>query len=279
MSNRPKKKLQSDRPFFVGLAIATLIYTGLVLVIIFSNLHEVQWDEVWETWSKPEVKSAIRLTLLTSSITAILAVFFSVPIGYTLARFKFRGRAVVDALLDIPMVLPPLVIGLSLLIFFNKIDILGNGQSLEQWLNSHGMAVTFAVPAVILAQFTVATAYAIRMVRNTFVQIDERAEQVALTLGCNRAGAFWRIALPQAGSGIVAAGVMAWARAMGEFGPILVFAGATRGKTEVLSTSIFLELNMGNLAGAAAISLLMMILSLSLITIVRFVTREQRSKG
>lgn len=258
----------------MGLATATVLYTGLVLVIVFANLHEVQWGEVWKVWTKPDVKAAIRLTLLTSSVTAILAVFFAVPIGYSLARFNFRGRAAVDALIDIPMVLPPLVIGLSLLIFFNKIEILG-GQSLERWLNSHGMAVTFAVPAVVLAQFTVATAYAIRMVRNTFAQIDSRAEQIALTLGCNRAGAFWRVALPQAGAGIAAAGVMAWARAMGEFGPILVFAGATRGKTEVLSTSVFLELNMGNLAGAAAIALLMMLLSLSLITIIRWVTRPQ----
>ena len=111
------------------------------------------------------------------------------------------------------------------------------------------------------------------MVRNSFLQIDQRAEQVALTLGCNQATTFWKIALPQAGPGILAAGVMAWARAMGEFGPILVFAGATRGRTEVLPTSIFLELNMGNIQGAAAISLLMMLISLLLIGAVKWLTR------
>ena len=285
--NNPSK-LASDRPFYLGLALLIVLYSGLIIAIIAANIHEVQspdsadevstgFSKVWQTWSQPEVKSAIRLSLFTSTISSILALFFAVPIAYALARFQFRGRAIIDALLNIPMLLPPLVIGLSLLILFNKVDLLAESQSLEKWLNNQGMAVTFAVPAIILAQFTVITAYAIAMVRNSFLQIDQRAEQVALTLGCNQATTFWKIALPQAGPGILAAGVMAWARAMGEFGPILVFAGATRGRTEVLPTSIFLELNMGNIQGAAAISLLMMLISLLLIGAVKWLTRPTNS--
>lgn len=271
----PWRKLASDKPFFLSLALPIFIYVGFVLVIIGANIHELRWSDLWVTWSKPEVRAAIRLTLITSSIAAILSVFFAVPIAYALSRFRLRGLAVVNALFDIPMVLPPLVVGLSLLIFFNKVDLCGGG-SLEQWLNAKGVEVTFAVPAVILAQFVLATAYCIRLMKVTFSQIDSRAEEVALTLGCNRAGAFWRVALPQAGQGVLTAGVMAWARAMGEFGPILVFAGATRGKTEVLSTSIFLELNTGNIAGAAAIALLMILVSVSLIALMRSIGKSEK---
>ena len=111
--------------------------------------------------------------------------------------------------------------------------------------------------AVVLAQFMVACAFAVRTMRVTFDQIPQRYEQVALTLGCNRQQAFWRVVLPQARGGVLAAGTLAWARALGEFGPILVFAGATRQKTEVLPTSAFLELQAGRTEGMLAVSLIM----------------------
>jgi molybdate transport system permease protein len=106
--------------------------------------------------------------------------------------------------------------------------------------------------------------------RTTFDQISPRYEDVAMTLGCNRGQAFMRVVLPLAGKGMVAAGTMAWARALGEFGPILIFAGATRGRTEVLATSVFLEINIGNLPGAAALSLLMILFAVSTLLVVRF---------
>jgi len=159
------------------------------------------------------------------------------------------------------------VVGLSLLILFNSFPT--RDSSLENWLNGHGVHVTFHIPAIILAQFTVAAAFAVRSMKNTFDQISPRSEMVALTLGCNRCQTFWLITLPQAGRGVLSAGVLAWARALGEFGPILVFAGATRGRTEVLATSVFLEINIGNLGGAAAVSLILITLAISTILVIR----------
>src|SRR5262249_28483630 len=135
--------------------------------------------------------------------------------------------------------------GLSLLILF---------QGVPEWLSHR---VTYAVPAVILAQFAVSCAFAVRTLRVTFDQINPRCEQGALTLVCSRGQAFWRGVLAPARGGLVTAGTIAWARALGEFGPILVFAGATRLRTEVLSTTVFLELSVGNLEAAVAVSLLM----------------------
>ncbi len=129
--------------------------------------------------------------------------------------------------------------------------------------------ITYAVPSVILAQFSVACAFAVRTMRVTFDQITPRREQVARTLGCSRSQAFWLVALPEAWHGIVTAGTIAWARALGEFGPVLVFAGATRRRTEVLPTTIFLELSVGSLGTAVAVSLAMVVVAVAVLVVVR----------
>ena len=173
----------------------------------------------------------------------------------------------IDTIVDIPIVLPPLVLGLSLLILFH-LPI--GGWELETWLrDTVGFPVTYRWPAVVLAQFSVACAFAVRTMRVTFDQIDPRAEDVARTLGCTRGQAFMHIALPQAWRGMIAATTIAWARALGEFGPILVFAGATRMRTEVLSTTVFLELSIGNLDAAVAVSLLMVVMAVVVLFVLR----------
>ena len=136
------------------------------------------------------------------------------------------------------------------------------------------MPVTYAIPSVILAQFAVAAAFAVRTMRVTFDQISPRQEQVALTLGCSRSQAFWRVLLPQARRGVITAATLAWARALGEFGPILVFSGATRMRTEVLPTTVFLELSVGNLEAAVAVSLLMVAAAVIVLLIVRLYGME-----
>mgnify|MGYP002623195774 CR=1 FL=1 len=206
---------------------------------------------------KPAIRYSIKLSLLSCTITAILSLWVAIPIGYLMSRHRFWGRNFVDAVLDIPIVLPPLVVGLSLLILFQFFPV--------------GMRerVVYEIPAVILAQFAVACAFAVRTMRATFDQIDARREQVALTLGCSRGQAFWLIVLPEAGRGVMTAGTLAWARALGEFGPLLIFAGATRMKTEVLSTTVFLELSVGDLGAAVAVSLIMVLSAIVVLVLAR----------
>jgi molybdate transport system permease protein len=216
---------------------------------------------------KPEIQAAIWLTLKSCTIAAILSLWVGVPLGYLLSRYRFPGRWLVDTIVDIPIVLPPLVVGLSLLILFHL--RFGDWQ-LETWLRDRvGFPVTYRVPAVILAQFSVACAFAVRTMRVTFDQINPRAEDVARTLGCTRGQAFLQVALPQASRGMIAAWTIAWARSLGEFGPILVFAGATRMRTEVLSTTVFLELSVGNLEAAVAVSLLMVAMAMVVLVVLR----------
>lgn len=257
----------SDAPFFIAMGSLGGSYVLLIVLLLVADLAYTSPAHFVEALKKPEIQFAVRLTLVTCTISALLSIWIATPLGYLLSRFTFRGRWLIDTVLDIPVVLPPLVIGLSLLILFH-LPIFGT--SLEELLQRRlGLRVTYAAPAVVLAQFAVACAFAVQTMRVTFDQIDVRPEVVALTLGARRSQAFFEVALPQAWRGIIAATTIAWARSLGEFGPILVFAGATRMKTEVLSTTVFLELSVGQLEAAVAISLLMVVAAMAVLGIVR----------
>lgn len=255
-----KRLLHPDHVFLLSFSILGGSYLLLLLATLFADLAYTSPGHLWRALQSPEIRYAIRLSLLSCTLTALLSLWVAVPIGYLMARLRFPGKGLVDALLDIPIVLPPLVIGLSLLILFQTPP----GRAVERWV-----PVTYAIPSVILAQFMVACAFAVRTLRATFEQISPRHEQVALTLGCSRSQAFWMVVLPEARRGVLTAGTLAWARALGEFGPILIFSGATRMKTEVLSTTVFLELSVGNLEAAVAVSLLMVAAAAVVLLLIR----------
>lgn len=259
----------SDVPFFAVMGGLGGSYLLLIVALLAADIAYSSPGHFAAALGKPEIQYAVRLTLISCTISALLSIWVATPLGYLLSRFTFRGRWLIDTILDIPVVLPPLVIGLSLLILFH-LPIAGTNLE-EQLQRRLDLQVTYAQPAVVLAQFAVACAFAVQTMRVTFDQIDTRPEQVALTLGCRRSQAFMHIALPQAWRGMIAATTIAWARSLGEFGPILVFAGATRMKTEVLSTTVFLELSVGQLESAVAVSLLMVVAAMAVLGIVRLV--------
>ncbi|WP_298859914.1 ABC transporter permease [uncultured Gimesia sp.] len=291
-------KSRSDLPFYAIFIAISTIYVLLIVAMLSAETTYTTPDHIWAAFAKPEIRYAIWLSLVSCAITTVLSLWVSVPIGYLMSRHDFRGKVLVDAILDIPIVLPPLVIGLCLLILF-QVDVpqiewlnemvasdseanssqefaMKKTQSIDDLIRKvtklifgKAIGVTYEIPSVILAQFMVACAFAVRTMRVTFDQIGPRYEQVALTLGCNRGQAFWRVVFPQAYRGLLAAGTLAWARALGEFGPILIFSGATRMKTEVLPTTVFLELTVGNIEGAVAASLIMVVSALFVLVIAR----------
>ncbi|EDM28123.1 molybdenum ABC transporter, permease protein [Lentisphaera araneosa HTCC2155] len=278
------RKVPSDKPFIIGLAFIFSLYLLLILGMLVADANYTSFADIAKTLENPNIQYSLKITMLSCFIATILSVIVAVPTGYLLARFRFPGKAALDALLDIPIILPPLVIGLSLLILFHKFSVFGT--SIEEWCviifsgiysffsgkaPDFSVGVTYKVPAIILAQFSVSCAFAVRTMRNTFDQMSPRQEQVAMTLGCNRSQAFWLIAVPGAWRGILTAAALAWARALGEFGPILIFAGTTRGRTEVLSTSVFLEISIGNLEGAVAVSMIMVVIALAVLFLVRLI--------
>ncbi len=264
---------RSDWIFFTLLGVIASTYVlflgGLVLADFAymagaAKDGESIWSPIVNALNRPEIRASIRLSLISCTITTILSLWVAIPVGYVMSRCQFPGRNLVDAILDIPIVLPPLVVGLSLLILFQFPPF--------AWFNRQ---VVYQTPAVILAQFVVSAAFAVRTMRNTFDNLNPRGEQVALTLGCTRAQAFGLVTFPEAWPGILTAGTLAWARALGEFGPLLVFAGATRYKTEVLSTTIFLELSIGNLQAAVAVSLIMVFAAVVVLMLTRMWGRRE----
>lgn len=262
-----QRRRRSDVPFFLVMSAISALFVLLIVLLLVADLLFTSFSDFTEALAKPEIQVAFRLTMLTCTAAAVISIWVATPLGYLLSRYRFPGRWIIDTLVDIPIVLPPLVLGLSLLILFH-FSI--GGWELETWLRERvGFPVTYRWPAVVLAQFSVACAFAVRTMRVTFDQIDPRAEDVARTLGCTRSQAFLQIAIPQAWRGMIAATTIAWARALGEFGPILVFAGATRMRTEVLSTTVFLELSVGQLDAAVAVSLLMVAMAVVVLLVLR----------
>ncbi len=268
--------------------------------MVAADFRFARWEDIQTSLSDPRVRFSISLSLMTCTISAIFSMWVAIPTGYALARLgrdaivrRFEQqpriqrvaiafRHLVDTLLDIPIVLPPLVVGISLLVLFQTpvgrwLDELAH--HFFSWLGFPGIrGITYEIPAIILGQFTVAAAFAIRTMRDTFEQISERPERVALTLGASRFQAFSRVAMPQAWRGGVAAFTLAWARSLGEFGPILIFAGTARMKTEVLSTTVYLNFQFGNLRGAVAASLILVTVAILVLIATRLVTLNGNMK-
>lgn len=266
----------SNTVFLISLGIIGATYVLLILAMLAADtwymaektIRGAAAEDSWATLlfenpiaaalADPKIRYSIWLSLTSCTLSALFSLLVAVPIGYLLSRHQFRGKQILDAVLDIPIVLPPLVVGLSLLILFQYPPF--------SWVSRD---VVYQLPAVVLAQFSVACAFAVRTMKSTFDHINPRSEQVAITLGCTRAQAFGWIVLPDASRGMMTAFTLAWARSLGEFGPLLIFAGATRMKTEVLSTSVFLELNVGNIEGAVAVSLIMIFAAVTVLVITR----------
>lgn len=252
---------RSDRAFFVALGLLGGVYVVLIAALLVVDALHTSPANIATALASPPIRSAVWLSLISSSASAVLAVWVAVPLAYLLSRVKFPGKWLVELLVDVPVVLPPLVVGLSLLLLFQT--------AAGRWFERTAFPVTYAVAGVVLAQFTVVTALAVRTLRVTFDTLTARTEDIARTLGCSRAGAFWRVTLPEARHGILSAFTLAWARALGEFGPVLIFAGASRYRTQVMTTTVALEWNDGSLENAVAVSLLMVAVSFGVLVTLR----------
>jgi len=249
-------------PFWGGLVLVTGLYLAFLVALLGATAAYTTPGQLWESLQTREIRYAIGLSLVSCTTSSLLALLLAVPVAYLLSRGRFAAKEWLDAALDIPIVLPPMVVGLCLLIFFQT----GAGQAIERFV-----PFTYTVAGVVLAQFVIGVTFAVRTMRGVFDHLSARPEDVAMTLGCSRGQAVWLVTLPAAKRGMFAAFSIAWARSLGEFGPILVFAGVTRMKTEVMPTSVFLELSAGRLEAAVAVSLLMVAFALVVLVSVRLV--------
>jgi molybdate transport system permease protein len=254
-----------DRIFSAAALFFVSVFIIFVLTLIITDVFYVDKKAVVTVLTSKFIRHALWMSIWTSLTTTFIALFFAVPTGYALSRFRFPGRTLVDAIVDLPIVFPPLVAGLTLLVFFSQ-------TAFGRWIQEDlGIEFVFQPKGIVLCQFVAAASFAIRSAKTAFDDVDRRYENVSLTLGCTQWGGFRRVCLPLARNGIIAGGIITWARAFGLFGPLMIFVGSFRGRTEVLSTTIFLEQSIGNLEVALAIALLLIFVALLAVTGIRLV--------
>ncbi|MCH7229279.1 ABC transporter permease [Glycomyces sp. L485] len=242
-------------PALLGLAFLTLPLAGLLI--------RAPWSTMPQRLAEPEVLDALRLSLVTATASTGLCLLFGIPIAWLLARVEFRGRSLVRALVTVPLVLPPVVGGVALLLVF------GRGGLVGAWLDeAFGITLPFSTAGVVLAMTFVAMPFLVVSVEGALRGADIRYEEAAATLGAGRWTVFTRVTLPLVAPGIAAGAVLCWARALGEFGATITFAGNFPGRTQTMPLAVYLALET-DLEAAIVLSLILLAASVTVLACLR----------
>ncbi|MGH8907721.1 MAG: ABC transporter permease [Egibacteraceae bacterium] len=247
-------------------AVALAIVAGSFFVLpVVGLVFRAPWSVVWHELTSAEIHTALRLSLVSSLAATVLSVVLGVPLAWVNARVAYRGRRVVRALTTLPMVLPPVVGGVALLLVFGRRGLLG------QWLDRGlGVRLPFTTAGAVLAETFVAMPFFILTVEAGLRSVDQRLEEAARTLGARRWAVFWHVTLPLIRPSLVAGAVLTWARALGEFGATITFAGNFPGRTQTMPLAVYAALES---RPEAAIVLSLVLLGVSLAVLVSL--REQ----
>ena len=244
----------------VAVLLAAVAVAFFVLPLV-GLLQRAPWGELWDDLSQPAAREAMQLSLICSLWATALSIVFGVPLAYVLARQEFFGRSFVRALVVLPMVLPPVVGGVALLYAFSV-----NNGLLGGWLyDTFGLQLTFSTAGAVVAETFVAMPFLVITVEAGLRSMDRRYEDAAASLGANRWTVFRRVTVPLIWPSLFAGAALAWARALGEFGATITFAGNIQGRTQTmpLAVYLFLETQQGT-----AIILSLVLLAVSVIVLV-----------
>jgi molybdate transport system permease protein len=250
----------------IAASVALILYLTVPLGIVV--VRSVVGGDFLDQLGRPIVYEALRLSLITSVITLAVTIIIGTPIAYLLARFDFAGKRVLDTIIDLPMILPPAVAGIALLIAFGRTGPIGQG------LLQLGISLPFTTAAVIMAQVFVACPFYIRAARGGFEGVDVRLEQVSATLGASSWTTFWRVTFPLALPPLLGGAVMAWARALGEFGATIMFAGNFIGRTQTMPLAIYVALQ-EDVNSSLALATILVIVSFAVLLGFRWLVRRQ----
>lgn len=243
-------------PAAVGLVLLVLPMAGLVL--------RAPWSRLPGILTSPEVVTALRLSVTTATAATAVCVVVGVPLAWLLARASLPGRTVVRGLVTVPLVLPPVIGGVALLVTFGRNGVVG-GRLHETF----GVSLPFTTTAVVLAQAFVAMPFLVVAVEGALRTADPRYDDVAATLGATRWTTFRRVTLPSVAPGVMAGAVLCWARALGEFGATVTFAGSFPGTTRTLPLSAYVAIGAGDTDAAVAVSLIMIVVAVAVLVLLR----------
>ncbi|PWU62384.1 molybdate ABC transporter permease subunit, partial [Micromonospora globispora] len=238
-------------PAGLGLLFLVLPLVGL--------LARAPWTTLPQRLTQPGVLTALRLSLQTATLATLLCVALGVPLAWLLARVEFPGRRLVRALVTVPLVLPPVVGGVALLLVFGRRGLIGS------WLDAtFGVTLPFSTAGVVLAEAFVAMPFLVIAVEGALRGADPRYEEAAATLGARRWTTFTHVTLPLVAPGIAAGAVLCWARALGEFGATITFAGNYPGRTQTMPLAVYLALET-DLQAAIVLSLILLTVSVAIL--------------
>jgi molybdate transport system permease protein len=240
-----------------------VVAVGLLALPLVGLLARVSWSTLGSDLTSPTALDALRLSLVCSLWATGLSLLLGLPLAWLLARTEFRGKSVVRAITVLPLVLPPVVGGVALLLAFGRDGILG--RPLFDWF---GIQFTFSTAGVVLAETFVAMPFLIVTVEAALQVMDVRFEEVAASLGAGRWATFRLVTAPMIRSSLVAGAALTWARALGEFGATITFAGDIQGRTQTLPLAVYLALE-GNERVAVALSLLLLVVSFAVLVALR----------
>ncbi len=242
---------------------AMLLYLTIPLLVVMVKASDAG---LVEQLNQPTVTQAIQLSLVATLISVLLMTVLGTPLAYWLARGKVRGHAVIETLLDLPIVLPPAVAGLALLMTFGQRGVFGPA------LAQLGINLPFTTMAVVMAQVFVAAPFFIRSAQTGFVSVPREIEESASDLGANPWHVFRRVTLPLAGPALLSGVILSGARALGEFGATILFAGNFAGRTQTMPLAIYQAME-SDLGAALALAAVLVFISFGFLLILRWITR------
>ena len=251
-----------------GLAVGALsLLAGFIALPILSLIIWTVSNSAWQEMTSPAAVDALLLSARTTAISMAIILLVGTPAAYVLARYDFPGKRIVNTLVDLPAVLPPSAAGIALLLAFGRVGLIG-----EQ-LTAFGITISFTTAAVVLAELFVATHFYVRQATVGFGQIERGIEEAALVDGGGPITVFLKVTIPLAFPALVAGAVTAWARALGEFGGTIIFAGNIQGVTQTIPLAIFSELEK-DFDAAVALSVLVLGFAFVVILAARYLTRK-----
>ena len=262
MSRRGGTGLKRERApaLLVALGVIAFLFFAVPLVGL---LVRAPWSELAVRLGSPEVRSALGLSIVASLWSTALSVIFGVPLAWLLARIDFPGRSLVRGVATLPLVLPPVVGGVALLFALGRLGLVG------RWLESvFGLTLFGTTAGVVIAETFVAMPFLVITVEGSLRSMDRRFEDAAATLGAGRWLVFRRVTLPLIAPSLAAGAVLAWARAIGEFGATITFAGNLPGATQTMPLAVFVELQR-EVEGAVVLSLILVAVSLGVLVLLR----------
>ena len=255
-----------------GLRFAALTYLMLLLVLpvglVFYRTFQHGLEPVWNAMTDPDFLHALWLTLLIALIAVPLNTIFGVACALVLVRQRFRGKAVLNALVDLPFALSPVVVGLALFLVYARTGWFG------PWLDAHGIQIVFALPAMVLATIFVSLPFVVREVVPVLREIGTEQEEAAWTLGASPLATFRRITLPAIRWGVTYGVVLTTARCLGEFGAVSVVSGNLIGKTQTLTLHVNNRFQAFDLVGAYTASVVLAVLALMTLFLMNLFRKE-----